>query len=211
MSRRSRLPRPLPLIMSVCWLSLCGPAPVLAAPPANAEKTYRIEAIVFAQPANTDAEERWPTAAALPPALDTVTPTPELPADGKLLPALQALKSPPYRVLAQASWTQVAADKAATKPVALHSADGALDGTVVFYVSRFLHSEINLRWRGDMPADAPAAIRSTTDTAPANVAAPARTAAAPVFYLSERRRIRTAETHYFDHPKFGVLLRVTPL
>lgn len=221
MSRRSRFFRPLTLL-----LSLCSFAPVLAAAPTTTEKTYRIEAIVFAQPTNADEGERWPTAAALPPALETLTPAADLPADAKLLPALQALKAP-YRVLAQASWTQPASDKAATKPIALRSTDGSLDGTVLFYVSRFLHSEIDLRWRGEAPA-APAA--TTSASALASSPADARTNSAnnlsanaplesqataapatPVYRLSERRRIKTAETHYFDHPKFGVLLRVTPL
>lgn len=205
---------PLAVILSVCSL-----APVLAAPPANAEKTYRIEAIVFAQPdSGADEGERWPTAAALPPALETLTPTTDLPADSKLQPALQALKAP-YRVLAQASWTQPATDKAATKPVALHSADGTLDGTVLFYVSRFLHSEINLRMRAEAAVETPAPLANAgasppadpSASAPADAQAPAATPATPVYRLSERRRIKTAETHYFDHPKFGVLLRVTPL
>ena len=210
---RARLLGALTLVLSVC-----GAAPVLAAPEAT-EKTYRVEAIVFAQPSHADEGERWPTAAALPPALETLTPTGDLPADSRLLPALQALK-PPYRVLAQASWTQPAGDKAATKPVALRSADGTLDGTVLFYVSRFLHSEIALRWRPEATA-APASPANTATSTPPNTPATtpgvaageaqAVAAATPVYRLSERRRIKTAETHYFDHPKFGVLLRVTPL
>lgn len=192
---------------------------VLAAPPTASEKSYRVEAIVFAQPAGAAEEERWPTAATLPPALETLTPAADLPADSKLLSALQSLKSAPYRVLAQASWTQVATEKATTKPIALHSADGALDGTIVFYVSRFLHTEINLRLRAEPPAKTSEVTANATPTpavaspAPAgsNTVAPAAEPSVPVYRLSERRRIKTAETHYFDHPKFGVLLRVTPL
>lgn len=194
-------------------LSVCSAAPVLAAPP-TAEKTYRVEAIVFAQPGNTDEGERWSGAATLPPALETLTPAADLPAESKLLPALQALKAS-YRVLAQASWTQPAADKATTKPVAVRTADGTLDGTLMVYVSRFLHTEVNLRWRADAVAavsTANGAGASPPPVAPATATAPAEPAAAtPVYRLSERRRIKSAETHYFDHPKFGVLLRVTPL
>ena len=215
MSRPSRLSRPLTLLLSVFCL-----APVLAAPPTNAEKTYRIEAIVFAQPGNAGTDERWPTTATLPPALETITPAADLPADAKLMPALQALRSSAYRVLAQATWTQAPTDKAVTKPIAIRNADGTLDGTVLFYVSRFLHSEIDLRWRGEAPEGAPAApttaFATTDDPANPPTSAPAASQitaapAVPVYRLSERRRIRTAETHYFDHPKFGVLLRVTPL
>jgi hypothetical protein len=36
------------------------------------------------------------------------------------------------------------------------------------------------------------------------------TAARSAYRLSERRRIRSGELHYFDHPRFGVIARVTP-
>lgn len=211
-----------PIRLLLC-LSVVFTPSVLAAPPA-AEKSYRVEAIVFAQPATAGEEERWPTAATLPPALETVNSTADLSADSKLTSALQALKGAPYRVLTQASWTQVATDKAATKPIALRSADGALDGTVLFYVSRFLHSEINLRLRAQPPVATSAATATAPqrpavaggsggDNSAAVIVAPAaaEATAIPVYRLSERRRIKSAETHYFDHPKFGVLLRVTPL
>jgi hypothetical protein len=32
----------------------------------------------------------------------------------------------------------------------------------------------------------------------------------PAFRLSEKRRIRSSELHYFDHPRFGAIARVTP-
>jgi hypothetical protein len=31
-----------------------------------------------------------------------------------------------------------------------------------------------------------------------------------VYRLNERRRVKLSETHYFDHPKFGALVRVSP-
>jgi hypothetical protein len=31
-----------------------------------------------------------------------------------------------------------------------------------------------------------------------------------VYRLNESRRIKVSETHYFDHPKFGALVRVSP-
>ena len=35
-------------------------------------------------------------------------------------------------------------------------------------------------------------------------------AAAPVYSLREKRRIKSNENHYFDHPHFGMIARVTP-
>ena len=32
-----------------------------------------------------------------------------------------------------------------------------------------------------------------------------------VYRLNEKRRFKLNETHYFDHPKFGILARVSPI
>jgi hypothetical protein len=32
-----------------------------------------------------------------------------------------------------------------------------------------------------------------------------------VYRISERRRVRNLEINYFDHPKFGALVQVTPI
>jgi len=103
-----------------------------------------------------------------------------------------------------------------------------LEGTVQFYVSRYMHFEVHLAYltsrptRPDSPDGAPggtaAADRQAMDL-PANVSAagmtapnvsaePARTPV--VFQIDEQRRVRSGELHYFDHPGFGVLVQVTP-
>ena len=33
----------------------------------------------------------------------------------------------------------------------------------------------------------------------------------PIYRIKQRRRIRNNELHYFDHPKFGIISKVTPL
>ena len=62
-----------------------------------------------------------------------------------------------------------------------------------FYLSRFLHVDVNLAFT-DSKLDL------TADPAPGT---------ATMYRLSEHRRVKTQEYHYFDHPKFGALLRVT--
>ncbi|HKK05756.1 MAG TPA: CsiV family protein [Gammaproteobacteria bacterium] len=105
-----------------------------------------------------------------------------------------------------------------------------LEGTVQFYVSRYMHFEVHLAYltsratpppaadgapSGSEPATAqPAPMTLPSDTsvpsttAPNASAAPARTPV--VFQLDEERRVRSGELHYFDHPGFGVLVQVTP-
>ncbi len=91
-----------------------------------------------------------------------------------------------YRVLVYQHWRQTADEKSATKPVRLRNTDGQLDGTLRFYLSRFLHVDLDLALQEKGAATGELSYR-----------------------LIENRRIKTQELNYFDHPKFGVLLRVT--
>ncbi len=98
-----------------------------------------------------------------------------------------------YRPVMHFGWTQSAHPEAVTRPMRLASlarpAPG-LDGTLQLYLSRFLHLVVDL----EMTADA-------TDSLGG---------ARPVRYrISEDRIFRSGELRYFDHPKFGVLARVT--
>jgi len=94
-----------------------------------------------------------------------------------------------YHVLLHGFWQQSAEAKADTKPVRLATADGTLDGLFRFYLSRFLHVDVDLQLReqGATPDAPPLLLR-----------------------MREHRRIRTQDVHYFDHPRFGMLLRITP-
>lgn len=91
-----------------------------------------------------------------------------------------------HRVLVHKRWQQNADAKSATAPLRLQSADNELDGTLRFYLSRFLHVELNLALQD-----------------------PRGTGGVTSFQLSEHRRVRPQEIHYFDHPKLGALVRVT--
>lgn len=93
-----------------------------------------------------------------------------------------------FRVLTHKRWVQTADAKSATKPVRISDATQRLDGIFRFYLSRFLHVDLELVLRN---------------------AAGGESSEELVYHLSEHRRVKTQETHYFDHPKFGVLLRIT--
>lgn len=96
-----------------------------------------------------------------------------------------------YRVMLHRRWVQPAEPKSSGPAVALTTWDRELDGTLKFYLSRFLHVELNLLFQ------------------------PQTTAiggdAAPSYVISEQRRVRSNDLHYFDHPKFGALVRVVPV
>lgn len=115
------------------------------------------------------------------------------PVASELTNAATALRSDRrFRILLHRRWTQPAEARSATKPVQLSTGDRELDGTVRFYIARFLHLEVSLTFQ-------PLALVQT--------AFPAESQA---FQISEQRRIKTQELHYFDHPKFGAIVRIVP-
>jgi Peptidoglycan-binding protein, CsiV len=98
-----------------------------------------------------------------------------------------------HRVLAHLHWMQTVDAKSVAKPVRVTASNPAeLDGTIRFYMSRFLHLDVNLLFR-----DMTAAGSSDPNAA--------------VYRLSELRKVKSQETHYFDHPRLGVLVRVMPV
>jgi hypothetical protein len=68
------------------------------------------------------------------------------------------------------------------------------------YLSRFLHVNLDLTYRGAAAA-ASAAPSTGLD----------EFTFAPRYELETERNVRSGELHYFDHPAFGVLVKVTPL
>jgi hypothetical protein len=118
------------------------------------------------------------------------------PAESLLSPAALALEqSGRHRVLAHLRWQQNAEVKSSSKPVKIDNPAEGLDGALRLYSSRYLLMDINLVLRE--PARTGFFGVSGGDT--------------QIYRLSEFRRIKLLETHYFDHPKFGVLVRVAPV
>jgi hypothetical protein len=116
--------------------------------------------------------------------------------DSSLSAAAAALeKSGRHHVLAHLRWRQNAEAKSVSKPVKISNTTGGLDGSLRFYLSRFLIVEMNLALR-EMQSGGMFSGVSENDTT--------------VYRLNEPRRIKVSETHYFDHPKFGALVRVSP-
>lgn len=105
-----------------------------------------------------------------------------------------------YHVLSHRAWRQPGYDRAHAVDYPVHAQAGngrdSVDGTITLIRERYLHLDLDLRLMtsgGDMPALYPNAPDSR-----------------PAYRLVESRRIRSSETHYFDHPRFGVIVRVTP-
>ena len=160
---------------------------------AEKESTYEVEIVVFEnrlpeligdEMLARDAESRVKKLE------DAVTPAAAV-SEPTLHPTLSGLleQDGHYRVLAHQHWQQTIDAKTVAKPVRVTAANPAeLEGTIRFFMSRHLHLDVNLLFR-----DAAAGSGNI------------------VYRLSEQRKLKSQETHYFDHPRLGVLVRVMPL
>ena len=99
-----------------------------------------------------------------------------------------------YRILLHKRWVQNPEAKTSSQMVRMTDAV-ELDGFLRFYLSRFLHVEVNLAL--------------SKNTGEGLFARPAETG--ELYRLTQQRRVKSQEINYFDHPKFGVLVRVAPI
>ena len=178
---------------------IMAPVATLCAAPA-ATNLYEIEVVVFENRlSDLEGNELWTREREKPASAGKDKPAStgeNPPADSALSAAAAALeKSGQHHVLAHLRWRQTAEAKSVSKPVHLGNTTGGLDGSLRFYLSRFLIVEMNLALR---------------EIQGGGVFSGAAENGTVVYRLNEPRRIKVSETHYFDHPKFGALVRVSP-
>jgi hypothetical protein len=181
------------LILSALLSFLAGPA--LAAPAAT-PSSYDVEVVVFENRLPVlEGGELWPkeNLHGLISDIAGAADAEAAPGDAGLATAVKALQqSKDHHVLAHYRWNQSAEARNAVRPVRLRSGDATLDGVMRFYLSRFLHVELNLvlaSGEGDWKSEK---------------------FAGQLYRMNEHRRVKTQEINYFDHPRLGVLVRVTP-
>ena len=174
---------------------------VLAA--ADKENTYNVEVLVFAtRLPQLDGDELWTRETSnpsVPGVMDALPPSPAAPPNILAAAANDLAKDGRFRVLAYYSWIQAADAKSASKPIALRGTrtknPDELTGTMRLYLSRYLHLDLNLNYE-----------EKTTEGG-----SPGVDTGLIAYRINEQRRVKSQETHYFDHPKFGALIRLTPL
>jgi len=199
---------------------------VLGAVPAGASAAtwYTVEVVVFALLSPDASAEIWPAEPGRPPLdgsielgsdltlSDDGTPFAfrRLGTDRLMLQeaAARLRRSSLYRPLLHVGWRQPGFEPGEARAVHVTAADGGatgsiVDGTVRVWRERFLHVEVDLVYG------------LTLEAAPAPVVGGAGFAVAPApsrayFRLHERRRMRSRELHFLDHPMFGVLVTAAP-
>ena len=168
-----------------------------AAPTLN---LYEVEVIVFLnQQPDMEGDELWRLEQTKPENGDiseAVVLGEKPPAESFLSPVVLTLEqSGRHRVLAHLRWQQNAEVKSSSKPVKITNPAEGLDGALRLYSSRYLLMDLNLNMREVARTGFFGTFGGDTQA----------------YRLSEFRRVKLQETHYFDHPKFGVLVRVTPV
>ena len=101
-----------------------------------------------------------------------------------------------YRPVMHFGWTQTTYPAERTRSIKLRSLTsqaGGFNGTVKLYLSRFLHLVVDFKM----------------DTKAERLADTFAPAAASSYRIQEDRIFRSGELRYFDHPKFGVLAKVS--
>lgn len=178
---------------------IIAPVTALHAAPA-ATNMYDIEVVVFENRlSDLEGGELWARNLEKPASTgkDESISAGENPSENSALSATKAAleKSGRHHVLAHLRWKQSAEAKSVSKPVKIGNTAGGLDGSLRFYLSRVLILELNLGLREGQSGGM---LGGTSEKD------------AVVYRLNEPRRIKVSETHYFDHPKFGALVRVSP-
>jgi len=176
-------------ILAILAATLLGAASAASAQGGN---LYSVEVLVFAHPGGDAMQaEAWRADPGEP---DTSRAAPvaaggEVGALGptayRLSGAWQALRnSSGYRPLRHLAWTQAGYSEARAPHVLVGDGPGSeLHGVVQISRARFLHAKVDLVYQ----------------------------IAGQRYRFKARRRMRSNELHYLDHPLFGVLLIVTPL
>ena len=173
---------------------------VSAGPP-----VYDVEIIIFRNNAKSDAGEQWTAQAT-----GDISPTPVYSQDAftELSPSQYQLNdvrgglrnSSGYSVLLHRAWRQVGYDAAHAVPYPIHSlaenGRDRIEGSVTLVRERYLHLDVDM------------VLMTASRASPALYSD--GEGSTPAFHLQEKRRVRSRELHYFDHPRFGMIAMVTP-
>lgn len=154
---------------------------------ANAEQWYHVEVIAFEQ-LNNSTDEQWPASNLLPSASLTPSMATNIIQPAKtstLNDSVQRIRqSSQYRVHYHRAWQQPIKKKRAAKAVKLSSPDNHISGSVRLYKGTYLYASVNL------------SLNNSSSRSP---------------NMTESRRVRSKKLHFFDHPKIGFLLQLTPI
>lgn len=171
-----------------------------------ADQWYHVELIVFEQ-LDTITDEQWPI---MPDEIITGALSPDMassfiqPASNSSLNnvAARLSRSSQYRIHYHQSWQQFIMRKGRAKAVNITSSDGLIEGTIRLDKATYLHASLDLWLKQNIGLTnnwSDASPQGTEIHGPRNP------------HLEESRRIRSNQLYFFDQPKMGALLKLTPI
>lgn len=169
-----------------------------------AQQWYQVEVIVFEQ-LTAISDEQWPVMSSIPSApLD-----PDMATDVIQPGVKQALvdsakrlaNSSRYRLHYHQAWQQPILTKRHAQAVEIINPNNSVEGNIRLYKGTYLYSKVDIWLNKNQPVQTSWSDTDyqAIDSAPRNP------------HLLEARRVRSKKLHYFDHPKIGVLLQLTPI
>jgi hypothetical protein len=99
-------------------------------------------------------------------------------------------KDSTYRPILHAAWIQPAGEESLSVPVHIHSTDGKLNGYLQMQYEQNMQMTVDLEYASNQSDSSGNAI---------------------IYRLNEKRLIKKNEVNYLDHPKFGVIAKISAL
>lgn len=175
-------------------------------PGAFAQRLYDVEIIVFTHNSGHDQGETWQQpgdgAGRATGQFQDNRFTELSPSRYRLGPVRYSLQADgAYTVLFHRAWRQQASSPSNVADYPLHSfsndTNSSVDGAISLVRGRYLHLNVDLL------------LMHAAGGAPGQYSdSPGST---PAYRLREKRRIKSSELQYFDHPRFGLVAMVTPV
>ncbi|MCK5831637.1 MAG: hypothetical protein KAH20_15185 [Methylococcales bacterium] len=163
------------------------------------EREYNIELIIFAQdqPTSEAFEEMeskiaWPRRVAIKSNYKKVKRK-----NLALLKSYSKLnRGRDYQTIMYEAWTQKVSPNSYSRAVKISNEEGTINGFFRLQRGHLVHMVVDIEY-------------SPSDKNENSLSGEYENS--PIYRLNEKRRFKLNETHYLDHPKFGILARVSPV
>ena len=122
-------------------------------------------------------------------------------------------RSKDYALISHQAWRQPFVGETQAVPILIQAGKHLgdyfeVDGTLLFYLSRFLHVKADLWYTPNLEQDIALTNGTKMSTNDINKEYQADVMAASSYQLDHSRRMRSATLHYIDHPLFGILIKI---
>jgi len=203
----------LPFFLSMLALAglLLNSLTAQAQAPTEKPERYQVDLIVFESYSTKGwLEEFWPQVTDIIDLDNTVdltqtaVPPLDIEPSEPMLQAVVNRMTKHYRILRHYSWSQNVIDQKETPEMFIEGADNtsAFYGKMKLYQSRFNHVTFNLNFEKAIPTKVRQEFALKQKISEYDLPATWQ------FQLNAKRKIRSGELHYIDHPLFGILIQI---